>query len=713
MTLQRYLAPLFALALSAAPAVRAKQGRTLFPDSIRAVPAAPGNGPYVSSQALLPGQSAATMVFSVSLKMRDLAGLQARLAAGQFVSQAEMASTYLPLASDYNRVAAWLTAQGLTTVFTDRNHTVLTVEGTVSQVAQALGVTFSRVAVPDSAGSATEYTSAVTAPSLPSDLAGVVLGINRLQPHLRFHHTPVTPLARARPQDQVGTGDYITPDDLASAYAMPVAWSTTAGSGQIIAIVDESPSPNATQLNDFNSFWSTVGSAQNTGNLAVVKVDGGGNNSSSDSETALDVEWAGALASGAKIRLYLAPDAVADPLPQILSDLQTYPNISVVSISYGSDENQSEPGGDYIPRSEIQTISQEIAQLAAAGVTVLAAAGDGGSNPDPRTGYYSSSSLLSVEYPASDPNVTGVGGTTLGFNSGWAATGEVAWNQISSSPALASGGGISTVFSAPSWQTGTPSSTARCVPDVAAAAAATYVSRSVGAFIVLNSQDEDVIGTSLACPTWAAVVAQVNQARSTAGLSTIGTPGLNASLYPLAGTSAFKDITTGTNGAYSAGVGYDLCTGLGSPNVTSLIAALTGETPPTITSEPQSETVTAGSSFSFSVTATGSSPLAYQWYLNGTAISGATGSSYSKSSSATTDAGSYTVVVSNAAGSATSSAATLTVDAAAVQTAAPAAAASGGGGGGGAPSLWFDGGLALLAAVRLRLRARTLFKRSA
>lgn len=686
------LSVIAALILAAGPPARAQGARVAFPDSIREVTATPEAGPHIVRAILSADEAAAPMTFSVSLRMRDFAGLQARLAKGETVSQAEMEARYLPLRSDYDRVAAWLASQGFTTVLADSNHTVITVKGSVSRIAQALNVSFARVAMPGSAGAAAaEYTSAVTAPSLPDDIAGPVLGINRLQPYLRFHHAPIARIPFPRPQDVVGGAAFITPDDVVAGYNMPSAWT---GSGQIIAIVDE----GSVLSSDLNSFWSTVGSPQTANNVTVVNVNGGPIDSN-DQETALDVEWAGALAPGAKIRLYLAPNAVEDPLPQILSDHASFPTMNVISMSWGAIESQSGTKNATI------TLSQEIAQLTAAGITLFVAAGDGGSNPNPNSGVYSASSPLSVEYPASDPNAIGVAGTTMAFNNSWVNTGETVWNQLSSNPAGATGGGLSTIFSAPSWQTGTPNPSVRCVPDVATLASGTSTlisggNNQIGALVIVtvatrNSSsvaDISVGGTSLATPVWAAIGAQINQARAAVGLSSLGSMG--PKIYPLAGTSSFTDITSGNNGAYTAGVGYDLCSGIGTPKVATLIAALGGSSSPIITAQPQSVTTTLGSGFSFSVTALGSAPLSYQWSLNGVAISGATSATYSKSVSVSTDAGSYTVVVSNAQGSATSTAATLTVN----NPAPPAPA--GGGGGGGAPSIWFYGALGLLFAVR-------------
>jgi len=364
------------------------------------------------------------------------------------------------------------------------------------------------------------------------------------------------------------------------------------------------------------------------------------------------------------------------------------------------------------------SLNQEFTLLAAAGITPYAASGDGGSRPSNSTGLYSTSSSLSVSYPASDPYVIGVGGTTLSFDANYNYLSETTWFQNSgNNSSSGSGGGFSAIFSRPSWQAGTgvpTTNAARCVPDVSAVSNGSQPSsgnQQFGAFFVVGGQTdpngEGVEGTSLATQVFAGLLADASQAR---GGQAFQAP-LGQYLYPLIGTNAFNDITTGSNGIsingsiqYSATVGYDLCTGIGTPNMTNLVVALGGILPPTITSQPQSTTTTAGSSFSFSVTATGGGTLSYQWYLNGSAVSNQTSSTYFNGSATAGNAGSYTVVVSNAAGSVTSNAATLTVNGAAA--AAPAPASSGGGGGGGAPSLWFYAALALVCAARGLIQGR-------
>ena len=625
-----------AFALVAGPAAAA--ATRVFRDAIRSEAAAAAAGTHIVRRELSNPELTAPIVFSISLRMRDVDGLQARVAAGEKISPEEMASRYLPLASDYDQVVAWLAGQGFTPALTDRNHTVIFARGPVLRAAQALGVTFARVTAPGSAlSSQVEYTSAVTAPSLPAELADSVLSVDGLQPEARLRH--VRP--RFLPDDAVAGKLYVTPNDVAAAYHTSAAWT---GKGQTIAIIDE----GAATTSDLSTFWATVGVTQTVANLTTVNVLGGPSASGDTSETALDVEWAGALAPDAQLRLYLSSNAL-NCFTQILNDLPTHPSLSIVSLSFSAPEL-------FEPTSGIASLRQTLLQLAAGGLTVFCASGDGGSNPNNNTGAYAASNALSAEYPASDPSATGVGGTALALTSSFVASGETVWDQRTSSNPSASGGGVSVLFSAPSWQTAASGRAQRCVPDVAAIAAGSQSGSQLGAYAFVGGAGAALVGTSLSAPVWAAFAAQLNQARAAAGLGHAGL--LGPLLYPLLATSVFTDITSGSNGAYSAGVGYDLCTGLGSPNVSNLIAALT---PPTITTQPQSLGVNAGSAFSFSVVATSASPLSYQWSQNGTAISGATASTYAKAAATTTDAGSYTVLVSNSSGSVTSSAATLTV----------------------------------------------------
>ena len=132
---------------------------------------------------------------------------------------------------------------------------------------------------------------------------------------------------------------------------------------------------------------------------------------------------------------------------QVYADAQSITGLHQFSVSFGT--NESELDKDYLVIE-----SQYMASLASAGIAVFVASGDGGSNPDPLYNYYNPLSPLDVSYPTSDPDVTGVGGTTLNLNSAGAISSETAWS-VSGSESDGTGGGPSIYYARPSWQTGT------------------------------------------------------------------------------------------------------------------------------------------------------------------------------------------------------------------------------------------------------------------
>ncbi len=200
----------------------------------------------------------------------------------------------------------------------------------------------------------------------------------------------------------------------------------------------------------------------------------------------------------------------------------------------------------------------------AKGIPVFAASGDYGAQPCPK------SNTVGVVYPASDPYVTGVGGTRLSLTSTGAYAGETAW--------VKSGGGYSSYFSRPSWQhgpglsTGTSTGAHRGVPDVAFDAAP-----QTGVIVYLQGHAGVVGGTSLGAPCWAAMWALAAQYHLSRTGHALGWA--NPLLYGIANSSqrtrVFHDVTVGTNGAYQAGAGWDAVTGWGSPNADALVTALT------------------------------------------------------------------------------------------------------------------------------------------
>ncbi|MGD1030828.1 MAG: protease pro-enzyme activation domain-containing protein [Opitutaceae bacterium] len=615
-----------------------------FDDSIKDVPfAAPGYRPHRVREVLTALELAENRDFVITLRMNNLGELQARIHSGGVVPRSEMKARYLPAKAEFDRVASWLSSKGFVLTIEDQNHVNLFVRGTVAQISDALGVRFARVA----AGGG-EFTSAVTAPTLPPEISGYVLSIDGLQPHLLMRSP------KARPQSVTAVGGYFAPADIAAAYGIPAGIN---GSGQTIAIIMGA----APRGSDLDAFWQACGFSGARNPSIDVPVLGGptvASQAQDATEVTLDAEWAMGMAPGAKLRIYEIPSLTTANIlaacTQILADAANDPSIRVVSYSGAGLESE-------YSTSSLMADSQTFAQLAAAGITFLASSGDGGSNPNPPTepNGYNPSNPLGVEYPASDPNSTSAGGTTLALGSNWNATGETAWMAGS----LATGGGISGVFARPSWQAGSgvPSGSGRCVPDIAAVASANSPgSLNGGALIILNGQSFSEVGTSLSAPVWAGIVAIINQARSNIGSPPVGL--LGPWLYPLIGTDAFQDITAGGNGAYGAGPGYDLCTGVGTPNVANLIARIDqASAAPAISSQPSSQTINSGGSVAFAVTAAGFPVPGYQWRLNGAPIAGATSSRLVISGAGAANAGSYTCVVVNSSGTTISDPATLSV----------------------------------------------------
>jgi kumamolisin len=635
---------LAALCCPAGHAATIAAGRIPFPDSVKEIQAgaAVAGHAVISRITLTSDEESASMPFEVALRMRNFDEMQARIARGELISAQEKESRYFPLVADHDMIVRWLKAQGLEVTRTDDNRLAVFGRGPVNTVSTAFQVSFARVIAADGV----EFTSAVTAPSLPQEMSSIVLGIHGLQPHIRRHS--LSTFRPTQPETQFNVSGYL-PADIATAYN--ATGLSVTGAGETIAIYALAfPVPS-----DLTAFWQAAQVSQSVSNVQMIPIAGGPDASPSNNsaeEVALDTEWVGGLAPGAKLRIYGASEM--DPAEndeiyqQVYADLPSQPTMHVLSVSVGGNELD-------VPRDYLIIEAQYMANLASAGVTVLVASGDSGSNPG---------NELQTTYPTSDPDVTGVGGTTLLVNS--VGNSETAWTD--------SGGGISVVFSRPAWQTGTGviAGNMRLVPDVASAA-----DQNDGAQIFYQGVSQIVGGTSWGAPTWAAFCALIDQNRSTPlGL-------LNPKIYPLIGSSSFHDITSGSNGAYNAGPGYDLVTGIGTPDVTALLAAsLTSGGAPTVAAQLGNQVVTLGQSATFFVVGAGAPPLSFQWQRmasgsttwanvsNAGAYSGAETSTLIVSGATTAmNADQFRCTVTNGTGSATSApAATLTVNKVGVTT---------------------------------------------
>jgi kumamolisin len=445
------------------------------------------------------------------------------------LSREEFAKRYGADPSDMQRVEAFAKQYGLKVLEADPARRTVRMSGSVAQLSEAFGVSLQNYR----SGNAT-CRGHVGSVSVPSDMQGVVeavLGLDeRPQAQARF---------RIAPQAQTS----FTPPQIAQIYDFP---ANVNGSGERIGIIELGGGYSAS---DFTAYCQSLGVTPPA--VGIVTVDGAtnapGQDTNADTEVMLDVEVAGTVASGAGIVLYFAPNTdqgFVDAVTTAIHDQTNTP--SVISISWGGPESTW-------TQATMNTMDQAFAAGAAMGVTVCVASGDGGSSDGVNDGS------PHADFPASSPNVLGCGGTTL-TASGTAISSETAWSD--------SGGGVSSVFSLPSWQSNAhvpppPNSQGgRGVPDVSADA-----DPNTGYTVRVDGQNVVVGGTSAVAPLWAALVAMTNQH--------LGTPvGLiNPKLYALP-AGALHDITSGSNGAYNAGPGWDPVTGLGTPDGTKLEAAL-------------------------------------------------------------------------------------------------------------------------------------------
>ncbi len=543
-------------------------GRAVLNGSIKAVPAnaqTGATGPRITRTELRTDELDATMTFNVALKMRNFAELEARLAHGETMDPAEMAARYWPLPEDYAATANWLTQQGFT-LSPESGGFVIFARGTVAQVRDAFQVSFARVA-----NEGAEFTSAITAPSVPAELAPALIGVNGLQPHLRKHPMLARPDSATSPY----AVPYI-PSDILHAYGANTLSQT--GAGQTIAIVISA----YPFTSDLTQFWTTCNISQSLANITEEEINGGppAFNASDPSivddytEASLDVEWSSSIAPAAKIRVYAIP--ALDDTDLVAAYQQIYNDATNTTLAFGIHVVSISIGGSEGSLASMATDDQDFAQLASAGLTVFVSSGDDGSSPG-------------AESPASDPNVTGVGGTNITLNTTTGnVTSETVWNDAFG----ASGGGQSAVYAKPVWQTGTGvlgANQNRMVPDVAAPA-----DTATGCLIVINGANETIGGTSWGAPTWAGFATLINQALATNNPpTTLGL--LGPKIYPLLGSDCFSDIISGNNGAYSAGLGYDMCTGIGRPVFPALFQELT-----TVVEAPQSVTVAPGQDALFS-----------------------------------------------------------------------------------------------------------------
>jgi Pro-kumamolisin, activation domain/Putative Ig domain len=593
-----------ALALTSAAPAAAGLGQV----RLGAVPRLPAGSRIVASVA-----SATPIHVTVTLRPRDAAGLQALANAvstpgspryRQYITPQQFVQRFGPSAAQMKAVETSLRAHGLRAGTPSPNHLSIPVSTTAGAAARAFSVSFAHVVLRSGAsGIVNQQAPAVDAAVAP--VVQTVLGLDTVSkavPLLVRNHT-----ARAGPGERahVATGGPepcaaatsadsqggYTDDQIASAYGLSGLYTSGGpgggsdlGAGQTVAILELEPYT----LGDIQTYAQcyTFNGQPINPQIATVNVDGGASGTQSG-EAALDIENVIGLAPQANVLVYEGPNSGSGPYDTFSSIISQH-LAQVVTASWG----QCEPLNGF---SQAQAESILFQQAAAEGMTIVSAAGDDGSED-----CFPESPTAAVDDPASQPYVTGVGGTSLA--SIGPRPSESVWND--GVTVGAGGGGVSSFWPMPTYQSAAPSSLrvinsgssgsacgassgdCREVPDVSADAdpATGYTIYWNGGGSSDPTQQEGwqvVGGTSGAAPLWAALIALTNASAGCQGV-TVGFA--NPALYYAAGTaysSDFNDITSGNNdmtgtshGRFGAAPEYDMASGLGSPNGSALATSL-------------------------------------------------------------------------------------------------------------------------------------------
>jgi kumamolisin len=523
-------------------------------------------GPLPQAQDLGPVDESRQI--EVTLVIRRRAPLPRDLVEGPAtLTQEQFAEQHGTDPADLELVTTALAAHGLQVTAADPGSRRVTARGTVAAMSATFGATLRLVRTPDpvTGQDMVEHRYREGALQIPAELAGIVLAVlgldNRPQARAQFRRAPATSARAAAPAPTAApaaAATSYTPPQVAALYHFPAG---TDGTGQTIAIIELGGGFGSSDLDPyFAGLGLTVPS------VTAASVDGAVNQpgqdpNGADGEVLLDIEVAGSVAPGAAQVVYFAPNTDQGFVDAVTTAVHANPTPIVVSISWG----QSEDSWTAQARA---ALDQALADAAALGVTVCAASGDNGSG-DGQSGTH-------VDFPASSPHALACGGTSLRGNAGTGViSSETVWNDGASGGAT--GGGVSDTFGLPSWQAaaGVPaqagaaagSAAGRGVPDVAGCA-----DPVTGYQVRVDGQSTVIGGTSAVAPLWAGLISRL--AQSTGKRFGLIQPLLYAGVTAGAAAPGFRDITSGSNGAYAAGPGWDACTGLGSPEGSTLLTRL-------------------------------------------------------------------------------------------------------------------------------------------
>lgn len=493
--------------------------------------------------------------------------------------------------ADLKSITDWATGAGLRVVDSSQRTRRIRLEGTVSNISSAFGVEINDYEHPQHG----KYRSREGTLNTPADLHGVVEGVfgidNRRVARSRRRSSGLRPVAyeefvgpraneRAQPAAAFAAlankwpGTFF-PLQVARLYDYP---ANATGAGENVAIVafngsiqggaDPRGGYDLAALTTYfeNVLGGTMPAIQDVvvsgpGNFPGPDTSASERNGDATGEVMLDVCVVGSCAPGAKIFMYFTEFSTQGWVDAVHEAITDDNDISIMSISYGNPED--DPDGLWTAMG-VRTVNQAFEASIARGVTILCASGDDGSGDGAGTG-------LHVDFPASSPNVVGVGGTKLIAASATVIASETVWNEESLGEG-ATGGGVSSIFSKPNYQSAiavpkaSNGTIGRGVPDVAANA------DPLTGVVVMHVSGKHLVpigGTSASTPLWAALIARINQAiQKPCGF-------LNPTLYASGpNTGANRDIVVGNNGAFEAGPGWDACSGWGSPNGQRLLEVL-------------------------------------------------------------------------------------------------------------------------------------------
>ncbi len=546
-----------------------------------------GLTPVPTSDTVVHG--AITTSFDLALTQRHHAALSAYITSlsntgspnyHHYLTPAQYAARYGAPASSVTALRAYFNEYGLRVTSLSAGHDILRVAGTTTDIARAFDAPLETVRLSDGSLDA-HFTSSASLPHALARDVTAVAGLDTVAPlstNLKVSRA-VPAAATAGTCPAAGSSTGTTPNSVggytvsqqAALYGLTAAWNAgNTGVGQTIGVYELA----TYDASDVQTYFTCYGLSPT---IASVNVDGGPTSSdnadNAPDEATLDVEETAALAPGAKVEVYQGTNNNSGPT-DIYTQMASDDSATIITTSWGICEAQT----DGAAQAE-QTIFQE---MAAQGQTVVAAAGDNGSSDCEDTS--SPSSGAAVDDPASQPYVTGVGGLSV---SNLNPLSEAVWNDnCTQSDCGAGGGGVSSLWSRPSWQVApginVATETMRLVPDLAVMGdpATGFIQYYTGAGSGFCHHSCSggwgaIGGTSIGAPLVSALIAVAAQACDTPG----GRLGfVNPSLYSMASTG-YVDVTTGNNdlyniGEYSAGVGYDMASGLGSPNGTNFLAGL-------------------------------------------------------------------------------------------------------------------------------------------